>query len=803
MNVVGIGLIEMLMLIGLGGGAGLPLGVPPAPEDPTLARIAPEQCLYYTSWAGMAEPDPASENQTEQLLAEPEVRHLLNEIGRLIETGVRRQVGREGPQAEKLADDAIGWAKTLLTHPAAFFVAEAKFSPQGPEVQAGAIVRVGDQADKLKAQLEQYQTMFLPEAAEKIEIDGDSWYRIQLDPQTPPITWGVKKSYLIVGVGEGAVEGILKRARTRPPEWFTELRDRLPVERVSSVARLNVQAILETAGPMAGPMLPAILEATGLDNVTSLASVTGLDKEGFVNRTLLEIDGEPRGMLAQLTAKPLGPKDLGPIPADATIALAARIDTAAILEAFTSTLQSIEPRAANQFNAGIDAMEGAMGFDLRKDVLGSLGDTWCVYNSPSEGGLLITGLTAVVPVKDRDALAEVLATFQGMVAAESSRGGSRRRGPRIEQFEFAGQKVHFFNARDDDFFVAPAWCLTEKELIVAAFPQNVKAYLSRDPSVKSLATAPEVAELFASGNPPVMLSYADTGEIFRLLYPFAPMLAQVASEEFSREGVELNASILPSAAAISPHLRPTVSAVRRTEAGIEMIARQTLPGGNIGTAAPVAVSLLLPAVQSARGAARRAASMNNLRQIALAMLNHESAFKRFPPAYTADKEGKPLLSWRVHILPFIEQEALYNQFHLDEPWDSEHNKKLIPLMPGEYRSPGGHAEPGKTNYLTVRGKDTAFPGDEKIGLRDIPDGTSRTIMALEVGDAAAVTWTKPDDFKYDEANPTAGLTGLHRGGFNTVFCDGSVRFIALSIDTAILKALFTRNGGEVVNLPAF
>ncbi len=803
MSVVGIGLIEMLMLIGLGGGAGLPLGVPPAPEDPTLARIAPDECLYYTSWAGMAEPDPGSENQTEQLLAEPEVRQMLAQIERLIVAAIHKQVQREGPQAEKLADDAIGWAKTLLTHPAAFFVAEAKLSPEGPQVQAGAIVRVGDQADKLKAQLEEYQAMFLRGAAKKLEIDGLTWYRIQLDPQMPAITWGVKKSYLIVGVGEGAVEGILERASTPAPEWLTELRDRLPVERVSSVARLNLQAILETVGPMAGPMLPKILEVAGLDNVTSLASVTGLDKEGFVNRTLLEIDGQPRGMLATLTAKPLGPEDLGPIPADATIALAARIDTAAILEAFTSTLKSIEPRAANEFNRELDAMQRALAFDLRKDVLGSLGDTWCVYNSPSEGGLLITGLTAVVPVKDRETLAEVLATLQGMAAAELDRGGGRRRGPRIDQFEFAGQKVRVFNAQDDDFPLAPSWCLTEKELIVATFPQNVKAYLSRDSSAKSLATAPEVAELFASGNPPVMLSYADTGQIFRLLYPLAPMLAQVASAELSREGIDFNASILPSAAAISPHLRPTVSAVRRTEAGIEMIARQTLPGGNLGTAAPVAVALLLPAVQAARDAARRAQSMNNLKQIALSMMNHEEVYGKFPAAYTADPQGKPLLSWRVRILPFLEQKALYEQFHLDEPWDSEHNKSLIPLMPGEYKSAGSHAGPGKTNYLTVRGKDTVFPGDEKIVIRDIADGMSNTIMALEVSDSQAVIWTKPDDFEYNEDNPTAGLTGLRHGGFNAVFCDGSVRFIARSIDRTVLKALFTRNDGKAIDRSAF
>ncbi len=87
--------------------------------------------------------------------------------------------------------------------------------------------------------------------------------------------------------------------------------------------------------------------------------------------------------------------------------------------------------------------------------------------------------------------------------------------------------------------------------------------------------------------------------------------------------------------------------------------------------------------------------MNNLKQIGLAMHNYESTFGTFPPAYIADKAtGKPLLSWRVAILPFLEQDALYKQFHLDEPWDSAHNKTLIARMPPVYRSPGRRRQAG-------------------------------------------------------------------------------------------------------------
>ncbi len=214
------------------------------------------------------------------------------------------------------------------------------------------------------------------------------------------------------------------------------------------------------------------------------------------------------------------------------------------------------------------------------------------------------------------------------------------------------------------------------------------------------------------------------------------------------------------------------------------------------------ISLLRPPMEEARMAARRATSISNLKQIALAMHNYHDTHKSFPAAASSDANGKPLLSWRVHLLPYLAAGQLYEQFHLDEPWDSEHNRKLIDQMPDVYRCFASKLkEKGRTHYVVVVGEGTVFPGREGIPIKEIKDGTSQTILAVEVDDEHSVIWTKPDDLPFDPDNPAKGLGGLYPlfpQGFVAAFCDGSVHFSLQKIDPEVLRALFTRAGGEVI-----
>ncbi|MEM8945494.1 MAG: DUF1559 domain-containing protein [Planctomycetota bacterium] len=221
--------------------------------------------------------------------------------------------------------------------------------------------------------------------------------------------------------------------------------------------------------------------------------------------------------------------------------------------------------------------------------------------------------------------------------------------------------------------------------------------------------------------------------------------------------------------------------------------------------AGVLVALLLPAVQAAREAARRNSSINNIKQLMLALLNYEDSKRRFPAYANFDENDKPLLSWRVHILPYLEEEALYKQFNLDEPWNSEHNRKLIPLMPELFvdpSSPKYSSEDGHTHYLGVKGDGLMFnPDGRQFGFASIRDGSSNTIMIVQCNDTVAVPWTKPQDFEPTKDAPLTGLAdGFHPGVFLAGFCDGHVQNIANDIDPVMFYKMLTRAGGELVNL---
>lgn len=798
-----------------------PFCLPPAAPDLGVMRAAPEECLFYIGWNGAGKPEAKSENQTEQLLAEEEVQKFVTQIDAQV-TALVQQAMRANPMAAALADHLPVLVKTVLTRPAALYVSKTMIGPMGPDVRAGIVVNTGDrQADFAKAiaQLEMLLQAQLPPGMklEETNVGGAALKRFPTPPGAPTVVWGFQDAYFLISVGPDAGQELVGRLTSgAAPAWLTKVQQQAAIARPGVTWYANVAGILQVAQPfITDPQLAGALEAIGIKNVSSVSSVSGFDSTGMAGRTLIAADGELKGLFAALAGKPITAADLQPIPKDASFAMAARLDLADLWPQFLDAAAKIDPQAPVEAKAKLDEVSTQLGFSLSDDLFAALGDVWCAYATEAKAAAgkpapQVGNFSVMVSVRDRKLMDKCYPTLVKLLEsqAENSDGSWA-----VKQSTFRGNTVYYVPLKlpqapaaplgfdTSSAGLTPCWCLTKDRLVISSAPQALKDVLTRDPKAESLASRKEVAPIFSGTSGPSVLVYQDTAAGLRSSYPGLQAVIPLASFALASQGLSLQIPALPSLAALERHARPSTFVLQKTAAGLLLEDHQTVPVFNSRSLATsgVGIALLLPAVQAAREAARRTQSTNNLRQIGLAMNNFAAAYQWFPAAAGCDKEGKPLLSWRVYILPFVEQQELYNSFKLDEPWDSEHNKALIARMPIVYHNPNlPQAGEGKTNYLAVVGEKAAIRAKQGTAMADITDGTSNTIMVVEASPDRAVIWTKPDDFSPDETNPSAGLGGTRPGIFLALFADGAVQALSLANDPATLKALFTRNGGEVI-----
>ena len=215
-----------------------------------------------------------------------------------------------------------------------------------------------------------------------------------------------------------------------------------------------------------------------------------------------------------------------------------------------------------------------------------------------------------------------------------------------------------------------------------------------------------------------------------------------------------------------------------------------------------AAALLLPATQAAREAARRTQCSNNLKQIQLGILNYESANGELPPAFSVDENGRPMHSWRVLILPYMDETAIYDQIDLTEPWDSPDNLAVTAQnVPRVYQCPSGVGPAGSTHtsYIAPYGPTAMFDDNGKT-IGEINDGLSKTLSVVET-ERTDIHWSEPRD--WDVSKTRFMLNGgpneigsRHPGGANAAMADGSVHFIAEGVDPLALESMTTAAGGD-------
>lgn len=253
-------------------------------------------------------------------------------------------------------------------------------------------------------------------------------------------------------------------------------------------------------------------------------------------------------------------------------------------------------------------------------------------------------------------------------------------------------------------------------------------------------------------------------------------------------------------AVAEPELDPT--SARALTRPVPRSSRRVWRWGCLGVIA-IAVFLMLvaaflPNLEMPRKAARRGMCNNNMKQIGLALHNYHDVHGSFPPPFVADEDGRPMHSWRVLILPFMQEQDLYDQYRFDEPWDGPNNRKLWSQIPDAYTCPSTkYAEPYQTPYQVVVGENTLFEPGKTTSLEDIYDGTSNTILVAEAA-SSPVHWMKPRDVRYSPNTPPyASLrSSNHEGkGLHVLYADASTDFLDESTSYAELRSMIERSDG--------
>jgi hypothetical protein len=773
-----------------------------------LLRAVPEQCLAVSIW-NQGHPVPANSiNPTDQLLAEPTVRQFVDSVFAAAQQMIKSGSQEMPPEIRRDAEQLItAGMNVFLRGAGGFIVKEVEITPEGPsKIEAVALFMLGEKAQNAASSIARLLQSQLG-AGEKKQI-GDAVFLQFANEQMAkfPVLVGQVDGCLIIGVGSEFVESTVKRLKgDAVSAWVEQLQQRIPLERRTALGYLDVAKVREKVMGFVPPEAGSLIQSLGLDRIKSVETSSGYVESGMANRMLLRFDGEPTGIFALSPERGLEVSDLAHVPDDAMFAFATSIDLDKQFDFFLERLHEMSPRDAGGFEEGLAEMGRELQIDVRQDLLAQVGPVITLHNAAGDGWL--SGLTLTAELKDEERFANTLFRLNDVFAKNQS-----PHGPRLINKRVGDATITTVIIPEEAFPFEISLCVNKKRLLMGLYPQAIMSAIGERPTPLFAGGLPS-ASFAADKSEAKLLTmlWVDTKRPFEWLYPLAQMgmaMRYQMIQEFPSAVQEQIAPLLqsinlPPARAIHKHLTPSVIAVRRVADGFEFESQQSLPMMDPLFGTSTGIALFLPAVQQVRSASKRVQSMNNLKQMAIAIHNYESAFMKFPSGFGPAKKDGPPVSWRVKILPFIEQNNLYEMYRMDEPWDSPNNLKVLEMMPEIYRSANSNAGPNETTYLAIGGQRGIFGKDQQGQaiegrFAEILDGTSNTAMFVDAGDQLAVPWTKPDEGIDPEEFSKFGLMGQFPGGFIVAMGDGAVHFISEAVSEEALRNLFEKNDGNLV-----
>ncbi len=795
-----------------------------AADSKPLARYVPkDELIVYAELSGLdAHYDAWRKTATYKMLNETGAGAMLEEtLAQTIDAALAQAPGEAKPSGKHVVAAIERWARS------GFVVGvNGKLGPAPRIVEVFAGAGGGDVGKDVRGLLDLLTKATGP--SEVVTREDGRKVTVSKSPQGQPngtsTAWWFEGDDLVIVLPgtEENVQAIVDTIEGKRPSAV----DNPTRAELTKVTSDGFEPVLVSFADLTG--LPPTPPALGLAGLKRIEARWGFQGSSLVGITRVHAPSPRKGLLALLDGPTFEPSDKLPIPLGVKDYSIVSLDPGKFFDDVVAIAKQSDPNAEAEARQFLEAARNALGVPVREELLGQLGPKMAFYVIPQATTISVNPYasmaewmlhppqaTAVVEVRDRAKFAKTLETLVEVANRQIAAAL-----PNVPP----GGEVKFVKLKDtgrDTVYaldvplgtfplpsgVRPTILLGERYLAFAVSPAAARKALEFERS-KPLGPLPELKDLPAKL---VAVNVSDPSAYMPDIVANIPFLIEAIAKlggngpspsPISTLRLKLDPDAMPTADQLKGYITPGTLAVSVDDAGLTVTTRDSVPSFNPMTVSPVGVALLLPAVQAAREAARRAQSTNNLKQVMLADFNFESAQGRYP-GNICDAEGKPLLSWRVAILPYLSEQALYDEFHLDEPWDSPHNKPLVDRMPQVFRSPKAGPKESATFYQAFVGPGAFYESPAKgTGIADVTDGTSNTIAVVEA--AKSVPWSKPEDVPFDREKDVPKLGGLNwAGGFNAAFADGSVRFIKFSVNQDVLKALITKSGGEVISADSY
>ncbi len=601
------GMMEMFLLMLLGGGSfgGGLMGLPPGERDAALVQCPPKDVVFYSEWAARGEGKPGA-GGIDGLAADPEILAFIASIDK----GIRETIAiNAGEGKEKVFGENLPpLFKILLNRPGCLYLdVDAKsalklmadppelprFTPSffgfSPALDATLVINGGDQADAIAKHV-QAMVDLLPEG-DRAENLQHQKFPIPLEGAS--LMLHRHNDYFILGWGKDTVDAAVKGLKgesqgLKDSPRFAAGMEKVKLERMSSVAWFDLKSLVDKAVKGLGPqglVVAAVVQQLGAETTESLAMCSGVVDGQLHTKGFLKTGGKTEGYLALAAGRALKPEDFQTVPADADFLLAFTLDLPKILGTTRRLVAQAGPESKENFEKIYTQLEKELGLSFEDDLFKAFGQAWVLYDSPSNGGVLMTAPVVGLEVRDYETaqatFAKLMKVLKLAVPGEI-RAGRFGRGIYLNKKTFLDHEIYYVNPVGMGQPFAPAFTLTKTHLLAAPHPQQLKAHLRFLQSEQGRFAAkfkqkiPHAGELFG-------VIYTEPQLFARYLTTISPILATVMFSEMQRQTPGWDAFEFPSARAILPYLGTGLLTKERTEDGILYNNRKGMPIPGLGS----------------------------------------------------------------------------------------------------------------------------------------------------------------------------------------------------------------------------